>query len=208
MLRERVRRRKEAEGKINELVQCLLRSIQSNNMKSPNFNDMKCERRHRLTRSYSDYDSDDQQEYSKDYNRYCADATTTVSGLCHYYANPLVQAILQMSRSLVSLTRSLQTQYSSDPIWCDAFLKIVGGINLGINRFNLDMTKQAQLLSTGKMIVDVFIKQQMGQNVETDTYLVEFIFSFLWVMKNDLPSLVDFIMLLLSMIEKASSAYK
>ena len=122
-------------------------------MKSPNFNDMKCERRHRLTRSYSDYDSD-------------------------------------------------------DPIWCDAFLKIVGGINLGINRFNLDMTKQAQLLSTGKMIVDVFIKQQMGQNVETDTYLVEFIFSFLWVMKNDLPSLVDFIMLLLSMIEKASSAYK
>ena len=54
----------------------------------------------------------------------------------------------------------------------------------------------------------MFIKQQMGQNVETDTYLVEFIFSFLWVMKNDLPSLVDFIMLLLSMIEKASSAYK
>ena len=84
----------------------------------------------------------------------------------------------------------------------------MGGINLGINRYNLDMTKQAQLLSTGKMIVETFMKQISGQNATGDTYLIEFTFSFLWVMKSDLPSLVEFIQLLVSMIANASQAYK
>lgn len=201
-------RSKEAESKVGELLQRLLLSIQNNNIKSPNFNDMKCGRRRGVRRSYSDYDSDDQQEYITDYNQYCADATNLVSTLCNHYASPLVQAVLEMCLYLCPLMRSLQSQFSSDPVWCDAFLKIVGGINLGINRYNLDMTKQAQLLSTGKMIVDTFMKQINGQSAAGDTYLVEFTFSFLWVMKNDLPSLVEFIQLLVSMIANAFRAYK
>lgn len=49
-----------------------------------------------MTHSYSDYDSDDQQEYVTDYNQYCADATNLVCSLCNHYANPLVQGVLQM----------------------------------------------------------------------------------------------------------------
>ena len=108
----------------------------------------------------------------------------------------------------LSYFSSLQTQYHEDPIFLDALLKIIGAVNRGFQKSIDSITIASDILQNGKSIVEKFMSFPMGQQVLSDQYTLDFIFSFLWVFKKDTTCLVAVIRYLMNIVNSVPSFYK
>lgn len=102
----------------------------------------------------------------------------------------------------------MQKQFSNDPIFVDALLKIIGAVNRGIQKHDNEIRIQQDIIQDGRSIIEYFMTFSVGQEVKNDTYTLDFIFSFLWVLKSDSTVLVNVMRYLMNLINSAPTFYK
>lgn len=119
-----------------------------------------------------------------------------------------LKLFLQCNEGITAIISRLQTQYRDDPIFIDALLKIIGAVNRGIQKYNDQMRIQSDIIQNGKLIIEKFMSFPMGQNGQSDVYTLDFIYSFLWVLKSDTTVLVSVMRYLLNLINSVTTFYK
>lgn len=81
-------------------------------------------------------------------------------------------------------------------------------MNRGIQKYNDQMRIQSDIIQNGKLIIEKFMSFPMGQNAQSDVYTLDFIYSFLWVLKSDSTVLVSVMRYLLNLINSIATFYK
>lgn len=87
-------------------------------------------------------------------------------------------------------------------------LQIISGVNRGIQKYDNQLQIQQEIIQNGKSIVEMFMSFTMGQNATSDVHTLDFIYSFLWVLKSDTTCLVAVIRYLLSILGSVTTFYK
>ena len=108
---------------------------------------------------------------------------------------------------MIEFTSSLQKQYPGPPLLMECLQQLFMSFNIGLKNHNINVSVKQELLSTGRRFVSNFLSFNLGSSYDVDRYTVVFIWSMLWVLHADRTLLMQYIDMLVGIIQNAPTLY-